>query len=225
MYADRNKKNDPQNPVRLNALGRYASETNTHGRHYESSGLGLAPMILATALPVVKSAVSKVVPKVSFATPSDKRASGVVGQVVQAANAGNLNAVVILDSRRNIGVAAERAVWAKGFVQVSPAVLSVYAPHRNDLISAIPESAQASPEAAASWALQSPVSVQPSVLQQVADTVVPVLLNSKAGQQVKAAAISAAVNDQAAQGVDLVKKYALPVGIGLALLLFMRRGR
>lgn len=223
MYADRDKKNDPQNPVRKNALGRYAPEGTAHARHYESAGLGLAPMILATALPAVKSVVSRVVPKVSFATPSGKRASGVVGRVIQAANAGNLNAVAILDSRRNIGIAAERAVWANGFAQVSPAVLSVYAPHRNDLILAIPESAQASPEAAASWALQSPVSVAPSVLQQVADTVVPVLLNSPAGQQIKSAAISAAVKDQAAQGEDLVKKYALPVGIGLALLLFMRR--
>jgi len=221
MYANRDG-TDPISPVRKSGLGRYADTVQASERHYESSkSLGIAPLIVATALPSIKKVIGKV--GVSFATPSEKRAARVIGPVVQAANAGNLNAVAILDSRRSIGIDKERAVWAQGFSQVTPQVLAVYSPHRSDLIAAIPESAQAGPEAAASWALQSPVSVPPSVLQQVADTVVPAFLNTQAGQQIKAAAVQSAVTSTAQQGSDLVKQYALPVGIGIALFLFMRR--
>lgn len=241
MYANtRDPRNDPANPVRRNA-GRYERSDGLSGMDSYPSNLdklgfvpphtlgfvpphtlGFAPLIATTAMPVIKSVASKI--HISFGTPSATRARNVIGPVIQAANAGNLNAVAILDSRRSIGIDSERAVWSNGFAQVSPNVLAVYSPHRADLIAAIPESAQSGPEAAASWALQSPVSVPPSVLQQVADTVVPALLNTQAGQQIKAAAVSAAVKDQAAQAGDTLKKYAVPaVIIGAVLLLRGRR--
>lgn len=249
MYANkRDPRNDPANPVRRNAgryersdglsgLNRYPpSDPSYANRHFESAGLGFVPphtlgddgmgfvpphtLGLGPLAPFIAPVVSHV--HVSFSTSAAKRAQNVIGRVIQSANAGNLNAVAIMDARRFIGIASERAVWANGFAQVSPQVLAVYAPHAIDLKSAIPESAEAGPEAAASWALRTPVTTPPSVLQQVADTVVPALLQTEAGQQVQQAAISAAVKDQAAQAGDMLKKYALPVGIGLALYLLSR---
>lgn len=89
---------------------------------------------------------------VSFKTPSEKRAAKVIPGVVSAANAGTMAAVAILDTRRNIGIAKERAEWAKGFAQVSASVLAAYTPNRAKWVDSIPSSAQAGPEAAASYA-------------------------------------------------------------------------
>jgi hypothetical protein len=91
---------------------------------------------------------------ISFKQPSEKRAAAVLPGVVQSANSGNLLAVGILDTRRSIGISAERAVWAGGFGQVSASVLEVY--NRPDVrakvVGMIPASAQSSPEAAANYA-------------------------------------------------------------------------
>lgn len=94
---------------------------------------------------------------VSFKTPSEKRARAVIPGIVAAANNGNMAAVAILDTRRGIGIDKEKAEWAKGYSQISSAVLQAYTPNRARYIDAIPASAQAGPEAAASYALQSSV--------------------------------------------------------------------
>lgn len=90
---------------------------------------------------------------ISTKTPSEKRARAVIPSVVAAANNGNMSAVAILDTRRNIGIAKERAEWAKGYSQIRPDVLAAYAPNRVKWVDMIPASAQAGPEAAASYAL------------------------------------------------------------------------
>lgn len=104
--------------------------------------------MVAVALPAALK-----VAKGILTTPSEKRAANVIGGVVESANGGNLVAVAVLDARKDIGIAKERAVWAGGFGKVSAAVLASYSPRRNALIAAIPASAQASPEAAAAYAV------------------------------------------------------------------------
>lgn len=99
---------------------------------------------------------------VSFKTPSDKRAAKVLPSVVQSALAGNLTALRCLDERRGppgpptqVGVAAERAVWAGGYSQVvtqRPDLLTLYNANKGN----IPAINHSSPEAAAASALAQP---------------------------------------------------------------------
>lgn len=93
---------------------------------------------------------------VSLKKPSEKKARDVIPGVVGSANGGNLSAVAILDTRRNIGIAKERAEWAKGFSQVSQSVLAVYGPIASRVRGSIPVSAQKGPKEAAAWALANP---------------------------------------------------------------------
>lgn len=187
---------------------------------YRGSQFGLVPAIAAPL-------ISKVAPKISFKTPSDKRAERVLGGVVSAANSGNLNAVAILDTRRNIGIAAERAVWAKGYAQLSSAVLAAYTPNRAAIIAAIPASAQKSPEAAAAWATGTPYTGSKSTIQQISDAVVPVLLDTEAGRELQSAVVKSAVQsnlDTAKASVsDAAGKYWPVLAIGVALLLLKGR--
>lgn len=94
---------------------------------------------------------------VSLKTPSEKRAARVVPDIVASANQGNFRAVAILDSRQFIGISKERAVWAHGYAQVAPQIIAAYTPNRSKYIGAIPSTAQAGPEAAASYALSKDV--------------------------------------------------------------------
>jgi hypothetical protein len=110
----------------------------------------MIPVVLGAASVVKKLNIA---PKVSFATPSEKRAAKVIGPVIASANGGNLRAVAVLDSRRTIGIAKEQRVWGDGFAKVSPDVLAQYLPNRSALIAAIPAGAQSNPEAAAAYAL------------------------------------------------------------------------
>lgn len=160
---------------------------------------------------------------ISFTTPSEKRAANVIGPVVASANNGNLNAVAILDSRRSLGIVDERAVWAKGFNQVLPAIRAVYDPQRNALVASIPASAQKSPEAAASWALNTTVTQKPTTIQTIADTVVPVLLGTDAGQELQQAVVGAAVKDKTQQLVSTAKSWMIPLGLALGFV-FLRGG-
>src|SRR4051812_9803241 len=90
---------------------------------------------------------------ISFKTPSEKRARKVMGAVVAAANNGSMKAVAILDTRRTrAGIEKERAEWRNGFAKVSPGIIATYNVNRVAYVNAIPESAQASPEAAAQYA-------------------------------------------------------------------------
>lgn len=99
---------------------------------------------------------------ISFKTPSDKRAAKVLPSVVQSALSGNLTALKCLDERRGppgpptqVGVAAERAVWAGGYNQVvtqRPDLLALYQANK----AKIPAVNHSSPEAAAQSALANP---------------------------------------------------------------------
>lgn len=107
-----------------------------------------AALQVAQKIPVV----NKVVPKISFATPSEKRAAGVVGKVVASANAGNLTAAKCIQERVGIGIAKERAVWSGALSQVSAGVLANVEKYAGQ----IPPVDHTSPESAASSALANP---------------------------------------------------------------------
>lgn len=201
----------------------------------KKSGLGLYPKRdegLGIA-PVVAGIAAKAFGGISFKTPSEKRAAKVVPAVVAAANQGNLRAVAILDTRRvpngmpgvNVGVAKERAVWQSGFARVSPSVLAVYGPQRSAIISAIPVSVQSGPEAAASWALQTPVTPDQTTIQKISDVVVPAFLDTQAGREVQSAVVQSAVSTKAGEVVQAAKSSALPLAIGavVAFLLFRKK--
>jgi len=170
----------------------------------------------------VQTPVAKL--SLSLKTPSEKRAAAVMGPVVAAANGGNLNAVAILDTRRSIGIGAERAVWSSGYNQVLGSVLQTYLPQRGTIVASIPASAQSSPEAAASWALNTPQVVKgPSIVQKIADVAVPALLDTEAGQEVQNAVVSAAVKDKTQAAVTTAKSWLLPVALGLGF--FFLKGK
>lgn len=224
------------------------------------AGLGCAPQSMLSGnrrglgvAPAVAMAASKI--HISLKTPSEKRAANVLSGVVNAANAGNLRAVAILDSRRSLGISKERAVWASGYNRVRADVLANYAAQRNALIAAIPASAQKDPEAAAAYAKSggsamviptvvppSSATIQdtpgvmdasppapPSVVQKILDFVVPVALETKAGQDVRDAVVQSAVNAQVEQTkanvTNAVKNIPLPVWIVGGYLLLRAFGR
>lgn len=105
-------------------------------------------------------------------TPSEKRAAKIVPQILTAANTGNMNAVAILDVRRSIGISKERAVWSAAYNQINPAILAKYAAQRDKVIASIPPGANANPESAAEWALNTPVAYEPSAAEQALEPVV-----------------------------------------------------
>jgi hypothetical protein len=140
----------PQEPVKRSRAARLLKIT-TAGRGL--GGYGIAPVVVGS---IASLATGGRVLGISFKTPSEKRAAKVLGGVVNSANAGNLNAVAILDSRRYIGIAKERAVWSGGFNRVSSSVRAAYDPMAAALKAGIPASAQSGPEAAAQWALSNP---------------------------------------------------------------------
>lgn len=180
------------------------------------------------ALPVAAIAtagVKKIFGGISFKTPSETRARRVIPAVVASANQGNLRAVAILDTRRNIGISAERAEWARGYGQVAQSILATYTPRRTEIVSGIPASAQSSPENAASWALQTPVTESQTTIQKISDVVVPAFLDTQAGREVKTAVVESAVQSQAAKVADVAKSSALPLALGAAaMLLFFGSG-
>lgn len=188
-------------------LGSYATR---------DEGLGVAPIVAGIA--------TKVFGGISFKTPSEKRAAKVIGPVIAAANQGNLRAVAILDSRRDLGIAKERAVWANGFSKVSPSVLAVYGPQRAAIVAAIPASAKSGPEAAASWALQTAVTPDQTTIQKISDVVVPAFLDTQAGREVKSAVVQSAVSSEAASAAQTVKSSALPLVLG-AVTAFLLLGK
>jgi hypothetical protein len=97
----------------------------------------------------IAAAGYSVAKNISLKTPSEARAASVIPDVVKAANAGNMLAVKVLDERRTIGIAAERAEWVKGYAQVTPAMIQKY----NTVKSTLPAADHTGPEAAAGWAL------------------------------------------------------------------------
>lgn len=116
---------------------------------FDDGELGIAPVAIATGLSFLTALGKK---------GSNARAAAVIPTVVNSANGGNLMAVAILDTRRSIGIAKERAVWANGFSQVHPDVLAAYDPLAARVKAMIPATAQATPEAAAQFAVSNPVS-------------------------------------------------------------------
>lgn len=101
---------------------------------------------------------------ISFKPSSESRANKVIGGVIQSALTGNLTALKCCDERRGppgpptqVGVAAERAVWAKGYQQIvttKPELLTQYNNNKNK----IPPIDHSSPERAAASALANPYS-------------------------------------------------------------------
>lgn len=96
--------------------------------------------------------VNKVVPHISLATPSQNRASAVIGKVIASANAGNLTAAKCIQERTGIGISKERAVWSDGLSKVSAGVLANVEKYAGQ----IPPVDHTSPESAADSALANP---------------------------------------------------------------------
>lgn len=197
-------------PEKENGLGLYAKRRGF---------LGAAPLVATVA----SAGAKKIFGGISFKTPSEVRARRVIPAVVASANQGNLRAVAVLDTRRNIGIARERAEWARGYGQVTPSVLASYqtvqaSRSRID----VPASAQSGPEAAATWALQTPVTPQQTAIEKVADVVVPAFLETQAGREVKQAAVESAVQSEVAKAGESLKGLAIPLAIGAAFLLFRK---
>jgi hypothetical protein len=118
---------------------------------------------------------------VSLKTPSEKRARKVIPAVVASANSGNMAAVAILDSRRTrAGIQKERNEWSHGFDQVAASVLAKYTPDRLKYIAAIPPDAQASPEAAASYATGTTITADSSPLEELAAPLTAAQKNAEA---------------------------------------------
>jgi hypothetical protein len=118
---------------------------------------------------------------ISLKTPSEKRARKVIPAVVASANSGNMAAVAILDRRRtSAGIQKERNEWEHGYSQIAASVLAKYLPDRAKYLAAIPASAQASPEAAASYATGTQITADSSPLEELAAPIVEAQANAEA---------------------------------------------
>lgn len=199
-------------PEKRGWLGTYAPRAN-------GDRLGAAPVVAAVA----SAGAKKIFGGISFKTPSETRARRVIPAVVASANQGNLRAVAVLDTRRSIGIAKERAEWARGYGQVTPSILATYQTTQASRSRIeVPASAQSGPEAAATWALQTPVTAQQTTIEKISDVVVPAFLDTQAGREVKQAAVESAVSAEVTRAGESLKGLAIPLAIGAAFLLLRK---
>lgn len=84
-----------------------------------------------------------------FKTPSEKRAAGVAGQLVNAAVQGNLTAAKAILERTEIGIQKERKVWRAAAAQIPPTILALVKKYEEK----IPGVDHSTPEAAGETAL------------------------------------------------------------------------
>lgn len=84
-----------------------------------------------------------------FKSPSEKRAAGAAGTMVNAAVNGNLTAAKAIAERTEIGIQKERAVWRKALAQIPPQIIALVKKY----LDKIPGVDHSTPESAAETAL------------------------------------------------------------------------